>query len=87
MLRSAGKVLSKVNIIFLIEHLFLSAYSHQIPIVLVLGLSTAITTIHKALSHSVTSLMSIETFYAPTPNDHLLEIIKRVVIFYHLSYQ
>ncbi|CAD5123168.1 DgyrCDS11537 [Dimorphilus gyrociliatus] len=57
-----------------------SAYSHQIPVVLILGLSTAITTIHKSLSQSVTSLMSIETYYAPTPCDHLLEIIKRVIL-------
>ena len=59
--------------------LFYSLYLSELPLVLVFGIATAVTTIHRVLPHAVSSVLSIERFQSQPSHICVLEIISKVV--------
>jgi len=55
-----------------------SQYLHELPLVLVFGIATAVTTIHKVLPHAVSGVLSIERFQSQPSHICVLEIINKV---------
>lgn len=55
-----------------------SQYLHELPLVLVFGIATAVTTIHKVLPHAVSGVLSIERFQSQPSHICVLEIISKV---------
>lgn len=57
-----------------------SQYLSELPLVLVFGIATAVTTVHKVLPHAVSSLLSIERFQSEPSHVCVLEIISKVLM-------
>ncbi|XP_072106099.1 origin recognition complex subunit 3 isoform X2 [Mobula birostris] len=57
-----------------------SNYVQHLPLVLVFGLATSPITIHRMLSHSVSSLLCIELFQSLSCTDHLATVIDKLVL-------
>jgi len=52
----------------------------SLPIVLVLGVATTLTTVHRALPQSVTARLTIHTFGSPNALAHLDLVVEKVII-------
>jgi len=57
-----------------------SQYLSELPLVLVFGIATAVTTIHRVLPHAVSSVLSIERFQSQPSHICVLEIINKVLM-------
>ncbi|XP_068686257.1 origin recognition complex subunit 3-like isoform X1 [Montipora foliosa] len=57
-----------------------SQYLSELPLVLVFGIATAVTTIHRVLPHAVSSVLSIERFQSQPSHISVLEIINKVLM-------
>ncbi|XP_078379446.1 origin recognition complex subunit 3-like isoform X2 [Oculina patagonica] len=57
-----------------------SQYLSELPLLLVFGIATAVTTIHKVLPHAVSSVLSIERFQSQPSHICVLEIINKVLM-------
>ena len=57
-----------------------SNHLHELPLVLVFGIATAVTTVHRLLPSAVSSLMCIEKFQSPPSSEYLTQVIEKVVI-------
>ncbi|XP_067018831.1 origin recognition complex subunit 3-like isoform X2 [Acropora muricata] len=57
-----------------------SQYLNELPLVLVFGIATAVTTIHRVLPHAVSSVLSIERFQSQRPLVCVLEMISKVLM-------
>lgn len=57
-----------------------SQYLSELPLVLVFGIATALTTVHKVLPHAVSSLLSIERFQSEPSHVCVLEVISKVLM-------
>jgi len=55
-------------------------YEGSLPIVLILGVATTVTTVHKTLPQSITAHLTINTFGSPNSTRHLEEVIDAIVI-------
>ncbi|XP_013392318.1 origin recognition complex subunit 3-like [Lingula anatina] len=52
----------------------------ELPIVLVLGIATAVTAVHRILPSTVSALLCIEKFQAPPSTEYLTQVISKVVM-------
>merc|ERR1719402_1637254 len=52
----------------------------SLPLVLVLGVATTLTTVHRALPQSVTARLTINTFGSPNSLAHLDLVVEKVII-------
>ncbi|XP_072036057.1 origin recognition complex subunit 3-like [Amphiura filiformis] len=59
-----------------------SQYLEKLPLVLVFGIATAVTAIHRTLPQSVSSLLSIEKFQAVPSSVYLTQLINKVLLSY-----
>ncbi|XP_074660295.1 origin recognition complex subunit 3-like [Tubulanus polymorphus] len=57
-----------------------SNHLHEIPIVLVFGIATTVSSVHRLLPHSVSSLLCLEKFQAPPSTDYLKQMLNEVVM-------
>ncbi|XP_073254795.1 origin recognition complex subunit 3-like [Porites lutea] len=57
-----------------------SLYLSELPLVLVFGIATAVTTIHRVLPHTVSSVLAIERFQSQPSHICVLEIINKVLM-------
>uniref|UniRef100_A0A2C9JVY9 Origin recognition complex subunit 3 n=1 Tax=Biomphalaria glabrata TaxID=6526 RepID=A0A2C9JVY9_BIOGL len=57
-----------------------SSYLSTLPVVLVLGIATAITAIHQILSSSTSSLMCMEKFHAPPASQYLTHLLDKLIM-------
>ncbi|CAL1532782.1 unnamed protein product, partial [Lymnaea stagnalis] len=57
-----------------------SSYLFALPIVLVLGIATAITTVHQLLPMSVSSLLCMEKFHAPPASQYLSQLLDKITM-------
>ena len=57
---------------------FLSNHLRQLPLVLVFGIATAVTTVHRLLPSGVSSLMCIEKFQSPPSSEYLTRVLEKV---------
>ena len=55
-----------------------SNHLSDLPLVLVFGIATAVTTVHRLLPSGVSSLMCIEKFQAPPSSEYLSQVIDKV---------
>ncbi len=55
-----------------------SNYLSRLPLVLVLGIATAVTAVHRLLPHAVSSLLCMEKFQAQPSSEYLSHVIDRV---------
>ncbi|KAK2560418.1 Origin recognition complex subunit 3 [Acropora cervicornis] len=60
-----------------------SQYLNELPLVLVFGIATAVTTIHRVLPHAVSSVLSIERFQSQRPLVCVLEMINKFCLMEH----
>lgn len=52
----------------------------DVPMVLVMGVATTVTAIHRLLPHAVSSHLSIERFQAPPAFEHLTQVLDQVIM-------
>ncbi|XP_073256061.1 origin recognition complex subunit 3-like [Porites lutea] len=57
-----------------------SLYLSELPLVLVFGIATAVTTVHRVLPHAVSSVLAIERFQSQPSHICVLEIINKVLM-------
>ncbi|XP_064628742.1 origin recognition complex subunit 3-like isoform X2 [Lineus longissimus] len=57
-----------------------SNYLDQLPLVLVFGIATAVTAVHRLLPHQVSSLLCLEKFHGPPSTKYLTQVVKEVVM-------
>ena len=57
---------------------FHSNHLYHLPLVLVFGIATAVTTVHRLLPSGVSSLMCIEKFQSPPSSDYLTRVVQKV---------
>ncbi|XP_041352594.1 origin recognition complex subunit 3-like [Gigantopelta aegis] len=57
-----------------------SNYLHDLPFVLVFGIATAVTVVHRLLPNAVSSLLCMEKFQAPPSTDYLTLVINKVLM-------
>ena len=55
-----------------------SNHLHEVPLVLIFGIATATTAVHRLLPHATSSLLSMEKFQAPPATDYLTQLINQV---------
>ena len=55
-----------------------SYHVNEMPIVLIFGIATTIDSVHRALPHRVTSLLSMKKFEAPSSSDYLSTVLHSV---------
>ncbi|XP_059144309.1 origin recognition complex subunit 3-like [Physella acuta] len=60
--------------------LLCSSYLSSLPIVLVLGIATAVTAIHQLLPTSVSSLLCMEKFHAPPASRYLTQLMDKIIM-------
>ena len=66
------------NINDILNHLY-SNHLSTLPIVLVFGIATSVTAVHRLLPHAASSLLSMEKFQAPPSSEYLTSVINQVV--------
>ncbi|XP_046552797.1 origin recognition complex subunit 3-like [Haliotis rubra] len=57
-----------------------SNYIHELPLVLVFGIATSVTAVHRLLPNSVSSLLCMEKFQAPPSSEYLTQVINKVLM-------
>ncbi|XP_077977190.1 origin recognition complex subunit 3-like [Glandiceps talaboti] len=55
-------------------------YLSRLPIVLIFGIATAVTAVHRLLPHTVSSLLCIEKFQAQPATEYLTQVIDKVLL-------
>ena len=65
----------KTNLVWL-SHC--SNYLKDLPLVMVFGIATAVTAVHRLMPHAVSSLLSMEKFQAPPSSEYLSHLIDKV---------
>ncbi|ESO93276.1 hypothetical protein LOTGIDRAFT_232717 [Lottia gigantea] len=56
-----------------------SNYIEELPIVLVFGIATSVSAVHRLLSNCVSSLLCMEKFQAPPSSDYLTQVINQIL--------
>lgn len=57
-----------------------SSHLDSLPVILVLGIATSLTVIHQLLPTSVSSLLCIETFQAPSASSYLTQLMDKIIM-------
>jgi len=57
-----------------------SSYLASLPIVLILGIATAVTAIHQVLPSGITSLLCMEKFQAPPASQYLTKLMDKIIM-------
>ncbi|KAH9500202.1 Origin recognition complex subunit 3 [Bulinus truncatus] len=87
------KTVSKPHIVIMLEEVeninagilqdfisLCSSYLTSLPIVLVMGIATAVTAIHQILPSSASSLMCMEKFHAPPASQYLTHLLDKLIM-------